>query len=110
MQREINHAPGKAKAPTWSERLQPAGFRLLADCYEYVGSYFRRQLEGPFNPRHPDGDVVPHAFQGNGRTRTDAALVDRILKKVYESGIHSLTEAEKQALREATERQKAMES
>ena len=28
-------------------------FRLLADCHEYVGSYFRRQLEGPFNPRHP---------------------------------------------------------
>lgn len=42
--------------------------------------------------------------------RADAETVDRILKKVYETGIHSLTEAEKSALREATERQKAMES
>ena len=42
--------------------------------------------------------------------RSDAETVDRILKKVYESGIHSLTEAEKNALREATERQRAVES
>lgn len=51
------------------------------------------------------------AFQDKVRQRqADAVTVDRILKKVYESGIHSLTEAEKNALREATERQKAMES
>ncbi|MDO8629896.1 MAG: rhomboid family intramembrane serine protease, partial [Phycisphaerales bacterium] len=37
-----------------------------------------------------------------GQRRADAETVDRILKKVYESGIHSLTEAEKTALREAT--------
>jgi hypothetical protein len=42
--------------------------------------------------------------------RVDADLVDRILKKVHDNGIHSLTESEKAALREATERQKAMES
>jgi membrane associated rhomboid family serine protease len=42
--------------------------------------------------------------------RADAETVDRILKKVYESGIHSLTEAEKTALREATERQRTVES
>ena len=40
----------------------------------------------------------------------DAETIDRILKKVYAGGIHSLTEAEKQALQEATERQRQRES
>ena len=38
--------------------------------------------------------------------REDALTVDRILKKVYDGGIHSLTEDEKRALRDATERQR----
>ena len=38
--------------------------------------------------------------------REDAETIDRILKKVYDGGIHSLTEAEKRALQEATERQR----
>lgn len=42
--------------------------------------------------------------------RTDAETVDRILKKVYEGGIHSLTEEEKRALSEATERQRQTEA
>jgi hypothetical protein len=33
-------------------------------------------------------------------------MIDRILRKVYERGIHSLSEAEKRALQAATERQK----
>ena len=37
--------------------------------------------------------------------RDDSETIDRILKKVYEGGIHSLTETEKRALQEATERQ-----
>ena len=37
--------------------------------------------------------------------RADAETIDRILRKVYDGGIHSLSEAEKRALREATERQ-----
>jgi len=41
--------------------------------------------------------------------REDAETIDRILKKVYDGGIHTLTEAEKQALREATERQRHRE-
>jgi hypothetical protein len=56
-----------------------------------------RPLESPFEKRVE-------------QRRADAETVDRILKKVYESGIHSLTEAEKTALREATERQRAVES
>lgn len=50
-------------------------------------------------------------FQDRVRQRQeDSETVDRILKKVYESGIHSLSESEKRALQEATDRQKAMES
>ncbi len=42
--------------------------------------------------------------------QTDAETVDRILKKVYERGIFSLSDAEKEALRLATERQRAREA
>ena len=42
--------------------------------------------------------------------RADAQTVDRILKKVYETGIHSLSESEKKALKEATQRQQERES
>ncbi|MBU0717687.1 MAG: rhomboid family intramembrane serine protease, partial [Planctomycetes bacterium] len=38
--------------------------------------------------------------------RADAETIDRILRKVYDGGIHSLSESEKQALQEATERQR----
>lgn len=41
--------------------------------------------------------------------RDDAETIDRILKKVYEGGIHSLSESEKRALRDATERQQQRE-
>lgn len=41
--------------------------------------------------------------------RDDADTIDRILKKVYEGGIHSLSESEKRALRDATERQQQRE-
>lgn len=40
----------------------------------------------------------------------DAEVMDRILRKVYEGGVHTLSEAEKKTLREATERQRAEES
>ena len=41
--------------------------------------------------------------------RADAETIDRILRKVYDGGIHSLSEAEKRALQEATERQRQRE-
>ncbi len=41
--------------------------------------------------------------------RADAETVDRILKKVYEGGIHSLSNSEKRALQEATDRQRQAE-
>ena len=41
--------------------------------------------------------------------RIDAEEVDRILKKVHDVGIHSLSDTEKHILREATERQRQRE-
>ena len=41
--------------------------------------------------------------------RDDSETIDRILKKVYDGGIHSLSEREKQALQDATERQQQRE-
>ena len=41
--------------------------------------------------------------------RDDEDTIDRILKKVYEGGVHSLSESEKRALRDATERQQQRE-
>jgi len=42
--------------------------------------------------------------------RIDAGEVDRILKKVHDVGIHGLSQAEKDYLREATERQREREA
>jgi hypothetical protein len=42
--------------------------------------------------------------------RVDAIEVDRILKKVYDGGVHSLSESEKRTLQEATDRQKRTSS
>ncbi len=41
--------------------------------------------------------------------REDTETIDRILKKVYEGGIQSLSESEKRALQDATERQRRRE-
>lgn len=52
----------------------------------------------------------PRGFSARiAERREDAETIDRILKKVYDKGIHSLTEAEKRALKEATERQRQRE-
>lgn len=54
------------------------------------------------------GQASPESFKERvEQRRYDAELIDRILKKVYEGGIHSLSDAEKKALHEATERQRA---
>lgn len=41
--------------------------------------------------------------------REDQETIDRILRKVYDGGIHSLSEFEKQSLQDATERQRQRE-
>ena len=63
----------------------------------------------------PRGDKRPKAARRTpaktyqkrvGQRRADQEAIDRILRKVYEGGVHSLTEAEKSTLQEATERQR----
>ncbi len=41
--------------------------------------------------------------------RADAETIDRILRKVYDGGVHTLSETEKRSLKEATERQRTEE-
>ena len=60
------------------------------------------RFAGRFRRAIPDADPTEPSTQA---TRVDAKEVDRILRKVYEGGILSLTPREKQTLREATERQ-----
>ncbi|MFI4913219.1 MAG: rhomboid family intramembrane serine protease [Sedimentisphaeraceae bacterium JB056] len=56
-----------------------------------------------FNGRGPV-DFTSHFKQTHsGSHKVDTMEVDRILKKVHEHGLHSLTEAEKKTLRRATE-------
>ncbi|MHC4610717.1 MAG: hypothetical protein ACYS7M_10270, partial [Planctomycetota bacterium] len=43
------------------------------------------------------------------RRRTDAELIDRLLAKVYDGGLHSLTPEERKTLTEASERQRRAE-
>lgn len=53
---------------------------------------------------------TPRGFSDKlAQRREDEEVIDRILKKVYHGGIHSLTEAEKRALQDATERQRRRE-
>jgi len=54
------------------------------------------------------GSSAPFARRVRQR-RIDAKEVDRILKKVHDTGIHSLTPDEKETLREATHRQQERE-
>lgn len=50
---------------------------------------------------------APRGFDAKmQQRRDDAETIDRILKKVYDGGVHSLSESEKRALQEATERQR----
>ena len=52
----------------------------------------------------------PGSFKRRMREReADQAMVDRILKKVHDGGLHTLTEAEKRALTDATARMQAAE-
>ena len=52
----------------------------------------------------------PQGFAAKvAQRREDEETIDRILRKVYDGGIHSLSEAEKRALQEATERQRQRE-
>ena len=49
----------------------------------------------------------PRGFAAKvAQRREDEETIDQILRKVYEGGIHTLTETEKRALQEATERQR----
>ncbi len=52
----------------------------------------------------------PGGFQAKiAQRRDDEETIDRILKKVYDGGIHTLSEKEKRSLQDATERQRARE-
>ena len=55
------------------------------------------------SPRRPRESAF---IAGVSERREDAETIDRILKKVYEGGIHSLSDREKRALQDATERQR----
>ncbi len=72
----------------------------------------RQQTRPPFARRQARTPKDP----GSGFTekiaqrRADEQQIDNILKKVYDKGVMSLSEAEKTALREATERQQQRES
>lgn len=66
-------------------------------------------------PRRKPRSARPRRASGSGFTekvaqrRTDAAEIDRILKKVHDGGIHTLSKVEKKTLEEATARQRQAE-
>ena len=70
----------------------------------------RTRLRSPTVRRGAPSAPVASYKQRTEQRRVDEETVDRILKKVYEGGINSLSEAEKSMLRDATERQRAAES
>jgi len=84
---------------------QVQGSRWWATLFRGAGG--RRRTSGASRPRA----VAPGAWeQRMDRRKEDAELVDRLLAKVYEGGLHSLTPQERQALIAATERQRQAEA
>ena len=73
----------------------------------WSSTQWRLPRRGPPRPAKVRRVPKPKGFAAKVAERNrDAETIDRILKKVYDGGIHSLTEAEKRALQEATERQR----
>jgi len=73
----------------------------------------------PRRRKSPGRPTGPSRFSGSGKDgfaqrlaqrQTDAETIDRILKKVHDGGIHCLSEKEKQALSEATDRERQRET
>jgi membrane associated rhomboid family serine protease len=73
---------------------------LLRDFFDVFGDSRKRSPRGP---GRPGGTGESSIFGGRG---PDQAEIDRILGKVANDGLQSLTEKEKRTLREATERQR----
>lgn len=60
--------------------------------------------------RVPSLRSKPRGFAGKvAQRREDQETIDRILRKVYDGGIHSLSAGEKRALQDATDRQRQRE-
>jgi membrane associated rhomboid family serine protease len=81
------------------------------------GQYWWEKTEWRFLPKRSKSTTArpPGRQQGGFAKRirerqADAATLDRILKKVGEGGIHTLTEGEKKMLREATDRERDREA
>ncbi len=71
----------------------------------------RTQWRIPSMPSRPREKKSASSFQRKVKQRhDDADLIDDILRKVYEGGIHSLSEAEKRHLHEASQRQREREA
>ena len=91
-----------------------AWWAMKGDRWWSTGGFARsarpRSSSGPTRSstaRPPRKRKQSGAFAGKiAQRREDREIIDRILRKVYERGIHSLSETEKRALQEATERQK----
>ena len=75
------------------------------------GVWWAGRSSGIRRPQKVRRAAATESFTGGvAQRRVDAETVDRILRKVYEGGIHNLSEGEKTALREATDRQKVRDA
>ena len=90
---------------TWWGRLRSASFKLRGSA--------TTQAPGARAPR--PSFKFPRLRRAGGfaaklaQRREDEETIDRILRKVHDGGIHSLSDAEKRALQEATSRQQERE-
>lgn len=97
---EACHLAGLAFGVWWAWRGERWWSYRGRAAMDGVASSFRGAGSRPARQK-PKGFTAKVAER-----RKDQATVDQILKKVYEGGIHSLSEREKRALQEATERQR----
>jgi len=74
-------------------------------------SWWTRAKSGVPRPPRAGRTGKQRGFEAKvAQRREDEETIDRILKKVYDGGIHGLSEDEKRALQEATERQRQREA
>ena len=90
------------------------GFRQLGRSI--TGATYQKLSEGPA-PRQLVDERQKPPMPGQGRweqrvqsRQADAKLIDRLLAKVYDGGLHSLTAQERKQLTEATERPRRAET
>lgn len=104
---EACHLAGLLYGAWWAK----SGEAWWASTEWRVPAFLKGKSRGVSAGKAAPGYLRPGRFADRvGQRRIDQAEIDRILKKVGDGGVHTLTEAEKKTLEEETRRQRAQDA